>query len=369
MEPYKQILNGRMVRHDRAYNLVRMQKAAALLGSPEKRFASVHVAGTNGKGSVCTKLARNLEMCGLKVGLYTSPHISSVCERIQINRQRVEEDWLQKNIELTPKDLSFFETMTLLSFLYFAEKKVDIAVIEVGLGGRLDATNIIKPELSIITSIDYDHQALLGNTLEDIAFEKAGIIKGGVPYVLGPSAARFIQGPHVSLPGKSYDEENSNLVRLALSQLNQPIFEEALCIRPPCRLEQIGPVILDVAHNPAGFKRLFESIPEKPYAAIIGMCVDKDIEKSFSIISAHVQEAHFVQAGSLRAADPVYLKSLWPSKKPSYTYNSIGEGLSAALLAGPVIAMGSFYIMGPIRRALGIVEPLEERIFEEGFKP
>ncbi|MEI6532043.1 MAG: Mur ligase family protein [Chlamydiota bacterium] len=366
MDLYKEMLYSRTGSSE--LKLERMQKAADFFGSPEKRFLSLHVAGTNGKGSVCTKLARNLEMCGLKVGLYTSPHISSLRERIQINGQMVEEDWLRKHVELMPKDLSFFEIMTLLSFLYFAEEKVDIAVIEVGLGGRLDATNIIRPELSIITSIDYDHQDLLGATLEAIAFEKAGIIKEGVPYILGPSAARFIEGPLVSLPGNSYDEENSNLVRLALSHLNQPIFEEALSTRPSCRLEKIGPVILDVAHNPGGFTRLFEALPPKPYAAIIGMSLDKDIEKSLAIISSHVQEAHFVQARSSRAAAPSYLQSLWSSKKPSYIYNSIEEGLAAALLAGPVIATGSFYIMGPLRRALGLVEPLDESVFQESFK-
>lgn len=367
MDLYKEILYSRIGHSE--LGLDPMKRASSCLEHPEKAFRSIHVAGTNGKGSVCFKLARNLQMCGLKTGLYTSPHISCFRERIQVNGRLVEEGWLKKNIPLIPQDLSFFEMMTLLSFLYFAEQKVDIAVIETGLGGRLDATNIITPELSIITSIGYDHEAILGSTLEAIAREKAGIIKEGVPYVLGPTAAALIPGGYVSSPGFSYDEENTNIARKALDVLALPTHEEALKERPPCRLQHIGPVILDVAHNPAGLTKLFAALPPAPYQAVVGMSKDKDIENSLSIIAQHVEEVHFVKAlTSERAADPSYLKSLWPSSKPSHVYPAIEEGLHAAQQKGPVLVTGSFYIMGPIRKALGLLEPQDECIFQESFK-
>lgn len=367
MDLYKKLLLNRTKSSE--LSLGRIEEAAAFFGHPEKKFSSIHVAGTNGKGSVCHKLAYNLQMCGLKVGLYTSPHISCFRERIQINKELVSEEWLAHMVPRMPSNLSFFETMTLLAFLYFAENEVDIAVVEVGLGGRLDATNILAPKLSIITSIDYDHEALLGSTLEAIAQEKAGIIKEGVPYILGSSAARFIPGGYVTSSKATYDEENQEIVRTALRLLYKPLFTEALKIRPPCRLEQIGNVILDVAHNPAGFRKLFEALPKKPYAALIGMSHDKDIKTSLQIVADHVQEVHFVKARGPRGADPSYLQSLWPSSKPSYIYPSIEKGLQAAQDSGfSILAAGSFYIMGPLRQALGLHEPLDEEAFQESFK-
>ncbi|MGY2132675.1 bifunctional folylpolyglutamate synthase/dihydrofolate synthase [Hymenobacter sp. HD11105] len=162
---------------------------AAALGHPERRFRSVHVAGTNGKGSSSHMLAAVLQAAGYKVGLYTSPHLREFTERIKINGQELPPDYLIVFVErwrplfeqIKP---SFFEMCVALAFQYFAEEKVDIAIIEVGLGGRLDSTNIITPLVSLITNISFDHQALLGNTLPLIAAEKAGIIKPGVPVVI-----------------------------------------------------------------------------------------------------------------------------------------------------------------------------------------
>lgn len=348
-------------------DLTRMKHAAALFGHPERQFRSLHVGGTNGKGSVCWKLSKALQCHGYKVGLYTSPHVSSYRERIQINGVLIDEAWLIHNSAKMPEDLSFFEMMTLLAFLYFAEQKVDIAVIEVGLGGRLDATNIITPELAIITSIAYDHQALLGTTLEAIAREKAGIIKEGVPVIVGPTAAPYIPGIVTAL-ASSYDEENNHIVREALTLMGLPVPDEALRIRPPCRLEEIDGVLLDVAHNPAGLTKLFASLSPKPYQAVIGMCGDKDIVSSLQVISKHVDAAHFVPARGSRAASPEALKALWPSTKPAFTYSTIEEGLVAARAQGPTLATGSFYIMGPIRRALGLIEPFDTEPLQETFK-
>ena len=164
------------------------------LGNPERKFKSIHVAGTNGKGSTSHMLASILQAAGLKVGLYTSPHLKDFRERIKINGAFISQqfiiDFVSKHkayfAELQP---SFFEMTVGMAFDYFAAQQVDIAVIEVGLGGRLDSTNVITPEISVITNISFDHTALLGNTLEKIAGEKAGIIKPGVPVIIGETQA------------------------------------------------------------------------------------------------------------------------------------------------------------------------------------
>lgn len=160
------------------------------LGNPELKFKSIHVAGTNGKGSVSHFLASILQEAGYKVGLYTSPHLVDFRERIRINGEMIPQqevvDFVDRNRQLfADLKLSFFEMTVGMAFDYFAQEKVDIAVVEVGMGGRLDSTNVILPELSVITNIGLDHTQFLGDTLEKIAVEKAGIIKEGVPLVVG----------------------------------------------------------------------------------------------------------------------------------------------------------------------------------------
>ena len=160
------------------------------LGHPHRQYRTIHVAGTNGKGSTAHTLAAILQMCGYRVGLYTSPHLADFSERIRINGQPISEDYVTDFVEkertfFEPLHPSFFEVTTAMALKYFADMDVDLAVIEVGLGGRLDCTNIITPILSVITNIALDHTQLLGSTLEQIAIEKAGIIKAGVPVVIG----------------------------------------------------------------------------------------------------------------------------------------------------------------------------------------
>lgn len=160
------------------------------LGNPQNSFKSIHVAGTNGKGSTSSLLASVLTQKGLKVGLHTSPHLKDFRERIRVNGEMVEKDWVVGFVERNKKIIeeiqpSFFEMAVGMAFKYFEERKVDIAVIEVGMGGRLDSTNILSPLISIITNISFDHTQFLGNTLEAIAGEKAGIIKDNIPVVIG----------------------------------------------------------------------------------------------------------------------------------------------------------------------------------------
>lgn len=172
------------------------------LGNPQHQFKSIHVGGTNGKGSTSHMLAAIFQQAGYKTGLYTSPHLKDFRERIRINGQMVSEEFVTSFVQAEQTLIeaispSFFEVTVAMAFSYFAQEKVDIAIIEVGLGGRLDSTNIISPELSVITNISLDHTNILGNTLGEIANEKAGIIKAGVPVVIGESQletdAIFIQ--------------------------------------------------------------------------------------------------------------------------------------------------------------------------------
>jgi len=169
------------------FDLARMVDFMNLIGSPQKDFPSIHIAGSKGKGSVSAFCASVLQTAGYKVGLYTSPHLKDFEERMQINQVPISRttladyvDEIKPAIESVP-ELTTFEIMTGLAFLFFARQEVDIAVIEVGLGGRLDATNIITPLVSVITSLFLDHISILGDTLEKIAAEKGGIIKSGIP--------------------------------------------------------------------------------------------------------------------------------------------------------------------------------------------
>ena len=174
------------------FKLDRMRKFAELLDNPQDNYPSIHVTGTKGKGSVASLCASALQAAGYKVGLYTSPHLQEFTERIQINGMEIDKAELVTLVNrlrpLTQQvpEITTFELTTALGFLYFAEQQVDIAVIEVGLGGRLDATNIINPLVSVITPVSYDHRAVLGDTLTEIAYEKGGIIKPGKPVVLSP---------------------------------------------------------------------------------------------------------------------------------------------------------------------------------------
>ena len=173
-----------------------MMKLDEHLEHPHKNFKSIHIAGTNGKGSVSHMLAAHLQLCGYKVGLYTSPHLVNFNERIRVNGQPISEQYVAEFVEMDKEifeylGATFFEITTAMAFKYFYENDVDIAVIEVGLGGRLDSTNIITPLISVITNVSLDHTQLLGTSLEQIAMEKGGIIKDAVPVIVGEASAEI----------------------------------------------------------------------------------------------------------------------------------------------------------------------------------
>ncbi|MBI5188953.1 MAG: bifunctional folylpolyglutamate synthase/dihydrofolate synthase, partial [Nitrospirae bacterium] len=195
-------------RHGIKFGLDNIIRLMSVLDNPHESFLSVHVAGTNGKGSTSAMIASILQAAGLRVGLFTSPHLVSFTERIRINDEEITEDEVisltdeirekSSRLKAQSSDFSptFFEVVTAMAFMYFKRRKIEIAVVEVGMGGRLDATNIIIPEVSVITSISYDHKEFLGNTLKEIANEKAGIIKDGIPVVISyqePEAMEVIE--------------------------------------------------------------------------------------------------------------------------------------------------------------------------------
>jgi dihydrofolate synthase/folylpolyglutamate synthase len=270
-----------------------MREACARTGHPERTFEAVHVAGTNGKGSVSAMVESIARASGKKTGLFTSPHLSRFAERIRIDGEPVDDDTLRGLLGdalVQGADLSFFETATLAAFLAFREARVDLAIIEVGLGGRLDATNVIPtPRAAAITRIAFDHTDRLGPTLVDIAREKAGIAKPGLEIVLGPvsgdvraaidsaahqagatttladgdeEAVRFVASARLGLPG-AYQQDNARVAFL----LGKRIYADTSAIakglagaRWPGRLETLtlkdGPVLLDAAHNPDGIASL-----------------------------------------------------------------------------------------------------------------
>lgn len=337
------------------------------LGNPQQQFATVHIAGTNGKGSVSHMLAAVLQEAGYKTGLYTSPHLKDFRERIKVNGQLCSEqfviDFTQKiQPEIERLEPSFFEITVAMAFEWFHQQKVDIAIIETGLGGRLDSTNVILPKLSIITNIGYDHMHLLGNTLPQIASEKAGIIKPGVPAIIGEALPEttpvfeaaasqkqatllwaqqlntvtdwHYQHHHLQvttehktsrerttytldLPG-IYQRKNILSVLAAIEQLRLqgytiPEAKVAHALQHVKKLtglhgrweliQQNPAVIMDVCHNEDGIRQMVQQLELATYNElhlIIGMVKDKDVDKVLTLLpkTAHY---YFSQAQLPRA--------------------------------------------------------------------
>jgi len=325
------------------------------LGNPQNKFKSIHVAGTNGKGSTSHMLASILQAQGLKTGLYTSPHLKDFRERIRINGKMISKAEVQSFVKANKKliyeiEPSFFEVTVAMAFEHFAKHQVDIAVIEVGLGGRLDSTNIITPEISVITNISLDHTNMLGNTLQEIAGEKAGIIKKGIPVIIGETQpeskpvfiakAKELNAPIYfaddSLHAKDISVKNSVLklslyeedeikytnIKSDLTGLYQPknivtviktleilsqqtqtkiarqsIYDGLKQVKKLTGLQgrwqtlSKNPlVICDTGHNEAGITEVVKNIEQTPYHKlhiVFGMVKDKDITKVLSLMPKH----------------------------------------------------------------------------------
>ncbi|MEI8124702.1 MAG: folylpolyglutamate synthase/dihydrofolate synthase family protein [Parachlamydiaceae bacterium] len=371
------------------------------LDNPHKKFPTVHIAGTNGKGSVTTKIAAALQATGKKVGLYTSPHISTFRERIRINGNMISEEQVVEHldtifsiIEKQQIPATFFELTTLLCFSHFAHENVDIAVIETGLGGRFDATNIITPKLSVITSISLEHTEFLGNTIEAIAKEKAGIIKPTVPVVIGPHVPYSIvngvaaaQGsPCIQVLGDfpDYHAENNAVAGKALEILNvdKEAITEGLQATPPCRLEVIDKVILDAAHNPDGFYHMLQAtklrFPHQKLRLVVGLSSNKDIEGCFNIVKGEAIHFYLVEANSSRAVPTETMKEILIKLEvePALITSgkSIAETMNLAIdeanKAGDIVVVcGTFFILHEVRQALGFNPPEDCHNLNEQHKP
>lgn len=362
-------------------------------GHPHVRYRTIHVAGTNGKGSCSHTLAAILQAAGYRVGLYTSPHLVDFRERIRVNGTPVSEDFVIDFVAhhrsfFEPLHPSFFELTTALAFLYFAEQQVDVAVIEVGLGGRLDCTNIISPDLSVITNISLDHTGLLGNTLGQIASEKAGIIKSHTPVIIGEytadtypvflSEAEAHKAPisfaqdsplytnkeslaehdiyhatpygdlQVQLRGYC-QEKNVNTLLHAIGELQHQgyrLSEEAISqgFAQVCQLtglmgrwQQLSTsprLICDTGHNIGGFRYIVPQLltqPCKSLRIVFGMVNDKDVSGVLSLLPQHAIY-YFTQASVARALDSTTLQSLAePFGLHGTTYPTVEAATQAAL--------------------------------------
>lgn len=362
-------------------------------GHPHKQFKTIHIAGTNGKGSCSHTLAAILQSAGYKTGLYTSPHLVDFRERIRVNGTPIPKDYVTLFVEenrsfFEPLHPSFFELTTAMAFKYFAEQHVDVAIIEVGLGGRLDCTNIITPDMCIITNISFDHTQFLGNTLEKIAKEKAGIIKSGIPVIIGETStetrtvfenkaaethAPIIFAEDESLVedwktgtdgyriyqtkdyadlkgelGGLYQIKNTNTILTAVRQLKQigyTITEQDVRngFANVCKLtglmgrwqtiETSPKVICDTGHNVGGISYIVEQLKHETYKhlhIVIGMVNDKDISGVLSLLPKDA-DYYFTQASVKRAlpAEEMAQKAYAANLQGSY-YDNVQTALEAA---------------------------------------
>jgi dihydrofolate synthase/folylpolyglutamate synthase len=364
-----------------------------VLKNPEEKFVSIHVGGTNGKGSTSHIISSILQEAGYKVGLYTSPHLKNFTERIRINGEEIPEkyvaDFITKNtLFLKKQQLSFFEMTVGLAFDYFASQKVDIAIVEVGLGGRLDSTNIISPEVSVITNIGYDHTQFLGDTLPEIAFEKAGIIKKNTPIVIGEKQKEVADvffkkalemNATISFASdKKYDVETDLLgayqkkngttaihaikalkgFTVSDNQLQKGLLNvvKNTNLKGRWQILQVAPrVICDTAHNKEGLYYVMHqlaSLPAKKLHIVLGVVTDKKLEE---ILPLFPQDAsyYFCKPNIPRGLDEYELQS-----KANHfgllgsTYNSVNEAYLAAISNAEkedvVFVGGSTFVVGEV---------------------
>lgn len=394
-------------------------RLAALAGNPQEKLRVIHVAGTNGKGSTCAMLESVYREAGLRVGLFTSPHLVSFAERIQINRQLISEadvtrlvvemQGLLKNFppELHP---TFFEVVTVMALKYFAEQRCELVVLETGLGGRLDATNIVRPLASVITNVQFDHQQWLGETLAQIAGEKAGIIKPNRPVVTGAedaeaqqviirvareqkapltivtrADAKALDSLEVSLLGE-HQRINAavawHTVRVLQPQL--PVPESAVTlglkrVQWAGRLQLVRragamgqTILLDGAHNPAGAQSLASALrtyfPSARPALILGSMRDKDWPTMCKILAPLASRIYLSPTGSERSADPHLLVHSCQEANPGAAIvvcESLAQALSQAE-AEPFVALaGSLYIIGEAMELLQLSPAMAERGLNE----
>jgi dihydrofolate synthase / folylpolyglutamate synthase len=365
-----------------------MRAACERFDHPERAFEAVHVAGTNGKGSVCAMVESIARADGRRTGLFTSPHLCRFAERIQLQGEPLSDavlaSTLDRVIEGAP-DLSFFETATLAAFVAFRDAKVDIAVIEVGLGGRLDSTNVLPlPRAAAITRIALDHTDRLGSTLVDIAREKAGIAKAGLDIVVGPtppdvraaidgvaaslgattSSSEGAEAPrigHIGVEG-AYQRDNARIAALLGARIGASpaaIARGIASVRWPGRLERIGDCLLDAAHNPDGADALAQhvrslAVDPADVTLVFGTLGDKDWGGMLDRLAPLARTRIYVapDGGSRGAIDPSALSA----RHPGAVATSMADGLAKAREhrsgRGMVVIAGSLVLVGEARALL-----------------
>ena len=352
-------------------NIGNVVSACEKIGNPHKIFKSIHIAGTNGKGSSSHMLASVFQEAGYTVGLYTSPHLKDFRERIKINGEMICKDEVvrfvkENRLNFEKIDLSFFEFTVVLAFNYFAKSKIDIAIIETGLGGKLDSTNIINPELSIITNIGLDHTYLLGNTIEEIAKEKGGIIKNNTTVIIGRNQSKAndifknianekkatlkyaTNNEYSSDLRGNYQKENINTVVTAIIELqkngwkiNNNNIREGLLntikntgLFGRWQILQKNPLIIcDTCHNSDAIKEVVKQLIETPsnkLHIVFGVANDKDLDTIMNILPKHAIY-YFCKANIERAIDSEELKK----KANKYqlkggSYSSVKEAYNEA---------------------------------------
>ena len=385
------------------FGLENTRKLAALAGNPQEKLRFIHVAGTNGKGSTCAMLESIYHAAGLRVGLFTSPHLVSFRERIQVNRQLIPENELVRLVEeiqsllkefSADNHLTLFEVVTVMALKFFAEQKCDLVIWETGLGGRLDATNIVTPLASVITNIAFDHQQWLGDTLEKIAAEKAGIIKPGISVVTAadePSALAVIEriAREKNAPLKivnrlagalappllgEHQKLNAALALATVEVLQKqiPVAEEKIQegfanVDWPGRLQLIEKsngqkFLLDGAHNVAGATVLRAAL-EKDFAGvrpafIFGALADKNWPDIGKILAPLAVKIFTVPVASERTADANKLAEIFRTANPAaeaVTGKNFQEALIACKDEPFVVITGSLYLVGEALEVFGLL--------------
>ena len=368
----------------------------AALGEPQKSFSAIHVAGTNGKGAVCAMLDAALRAVGQRVGRYTSPHLVKLNERFFLDGSPIGDDVLsaaaEKVAKIAPGDLTFFEALTAVAFLVYADAKVDYAVLETGLGGRLDATNVCVPELCVITRIGLDHCDWLGDTVEKIASEKAGIIKPGVPVVLGENVpevravvearakevgAPFFYAPDVAsaadvprdfaLAGM-FNRENAVTALAALKVLGKGDTRGFANVVWPGRFQRVGNFIVDGAHNPPAARALAAALSELnlsgPLALVAGFCGDKDVGEVLSILAPFVKKGYAVRTNNPRSLSAEETaEKMRAAGIDAVAAPSLAAAIGSASSAPRALICGSLFLAGEALVELG-ADPWENPRFD-----
>ena len=421
-DPLSERILGELYRRQQAgirWDLARFRGVLADLGNPQRRIGRcVHIAGTNGKGSTAHLVARQLQACSIKTGLFTSPHLCRFSDRIQIDGESIPNNQLARLLDAVSKfDLTFFETAAVIAFLWFSERAVDVSVVETGLGGRLDATSVVEPSVSVITRIGLDHCDVLGGSLESIAREKAGIMRRNVPVMVDASDARALspivshaakQAAPIEIRGRDFDvrelrRSRSEIKRPARSLVyvsrtlgvrarrfdielvgNHQHHNVALAIRSvdsllqetgggsatwekrrqalatvgiPGRMERIGTMIVDVAHNPQACRTVAEALPAPDdWQLVFGCLADKDAELMLAALSRRVSRVWLTEPPSPRACPASSLRKLatqfWPEASV-HVDSDLDRVLSHPdVCRNATVVTGSTYLAGYSRAKL-----------------